>query len=669
MAKTVFQSQMDDSEAFQLLTGKRGKPFAMETVRAGIPEAAAEAAMSHLEAATEEMDSGHFADAMESLRSGNTDLENPDAAEAIVMLTGYPSLLIRKGDFDPPQESIWRERLTPNREAIKRVIASVARVEFKLPGRDQMIGTCWLVDDDVLITNRHVAKVFSELRGGRWQLRPGVDVRADFAEELGSTEALEYLIASIFSIEQAENVDMALMKLGRAAGRQLNLQPVPLDDRLSAVEYLGIVGYPAKDLRNNPRDSFNRYFGDTFEVKRFAPGKVMDANHKPEVFTHNCTTLGGNSGSVVFDVASGNAIGLHFGGNAQVQNYAVKAMAIKQALVARRVRIHAPHGGRAGIGGRGGEGDEARVSADSFRDRNGYQPDFLGEGDLKVALPILSPQQASQTVTTTAGEREIKYRNFSVVMSQPRRLAYLTAVNIDGKDARNPPRVRDFNLDPRIETDLQTGEDMYSHNDFDRGHLVRRLDPCWGTEAASRQANVDSMYFPNIAPQHKDLNQKIWNELEDHILGTVDERDLRASVFTGCIFREGDPIQQRTDIKVPMAFWKVVASISRSRDRRGGGRGPGQLQAQAFVMSQEHLVKPSDLEHIFGKGLETFQITVEELERQTGLDFHKMRLADTFGMTPDESIQAAEESSLEAAGDPAQNRHYKPLRSLADVVM
>jgi len=667
MQKSVFQSQMEDIEAFRPLMGGRGKAIAMETIGAGLPDAVAEGAMSDLETAAEGMDRDNLTEAMENLRHGDTDLDSPDTAEAIVMLTGYPSLLIRNGDFETPRESVWRERLEPNRERIRGAVASVARVELKLPGGGQMmIGTCWLVDDDVLITNRHVAKIFSEQRAGRWQLRPGIDVRADFAEEIGGKEALEYLIGSIISIESAESIDMALMKLGRAVGRQLELRPIPLDDRLSDVEFLGVVGYPARDVRNNPQDAFDRYFGSYFEVKRFAPGKVMNANYQPNVFTHNCTTLGGNSGSSIIDISSGNAIGLHFGGNAQVQNYAVKAAAIKQALVTPGVRVHPP---RPSINGRRRNGEAAHVTAASFQDRNGYDPGFLGDGDLKLPLPILSPQQASQTVRTSRGEREIKYRHFSVVMSKPRRLAYLTAVNIDGKEARNPPRARRFTLDPRIASDLQAGEDMYSDNDIDRGHLVRRLDPCWGTEAESSQANVDSMYFPNISPQHKDLNQKIWNELEDHILGTVDERDMKVSVFTGCIFREEDPVQARTGIKVPMAFWKVVASINRGRNRRGARRGTGQLQAQAFVMSQEHLVKPSDLEHIFGRGLETFQVTVQELERLTGLNFHKMRSADTFAMTPDESLQAAEESTLEGAGVPTQNRHYNPLRSLADIVM
>ena len=47
---------------------------------------------------------------------------------------------------------------------------------------------------------------------------------------------------------------------------------------------------------------------------------------------HNCTTLGGNSGSVVLDLDKGNAIGLHFSGSFLATNYAVRADIVKKML-------------------------------------------------------------------------------------------------------------------------------------------------------------------------------------------------------------------------------------------------------------------------------------------------------------------------------------------------
>jgi endonuclease G, mitochondrial len=667
-SKTVFQSQLDDAEAFKPLEGRDAIEFATETIGGGFPSGVAESMQSELETAASGLGSADLQDAMESLRAGNTDLDAPDTAEAIIMLTGYPSLLIRDGDFETQPNSVWTGRLDPHRDVIKRVIRSAARVELSGHPDFTWCGTCWMLDTDLLVTNRHVAQVFSRMRQGRWEFRPGVEVRADFAEEIGGREALEYLVSSLEHVEIDERVDMAIMRLGKARGKTLRLEPISLDTGLSAVEYLGVIGYPANDLRNNPQDAFNRYFKGQFGVKRFAPGMVMDANYRPEIFTHNCTTLGGNSGSVVFNVETGNAIGLHFGGNAQAQNYAVKAAAMQESLKRAGVPFYAMRGARRSSNdGRDNGASETRASAASFTDRNGYSADFLGNGNMAVPLPILSPQQAANAVKV-GGKSEITYRNFSVVMSKQRRLAYLTAVNIDGNEARNPPRQRAFVLDPRLEKSLQAGEDLYRNNPFDRGHLVRRLDPCWGSEAQSKQANVDSMYFPNIAPQHEKLNQKIWNDLEDHILSTVDQKDWKVSVFTGCVFTDHDEIHKPSGIRVPMAFWKVV--VSRGRQNSGGrARGSDMLQAQAFVLSQAHLVKPKDFEAVFGEGFETFQVTIEQLERMTGLDFHKLKAADTFGMPPDLSESHARESTPETAADPDANPHFRPLKSLDDVVV
>ena len=48
-----------------------------------------------------------------------------------------------------------------------------------------------------------------------------------------------------------------------------------------------------------------------------------------------------------------------------------------------------------------------------------------------------------------------------------------------------------------------------------RGHLVRRLDPMWGTRW--KEASEDTFHFTNAAPQHKNLNQRTWQNLEDYI--------------------------------------------------------------------------------------------------------------------------------------------------------
>jgi V8-like Glu-specific endopeptidase len=56
-------------------------------------------------------------------------------------------------------------------------------------------------------------------------------------------------------------------------------------------------------------------------VLRAAPGQITGA--VPNGFTHDCSTLGGNSGSPVFSMNRGEIIGLHSGGSYLWNNQAV----------------------------------------------------------------------------------------------------------------------------------------------------------------------------------------------------------------------------------------------------------------------------------------------------------------------------------------------------------
>ena len=53
---------------------------------------------------------------------------------------------------------------------------------------------------------------------------------------------------------------------------------------------------------------------------------------RPDVVLHDCSTLGGNSGSVLLDLATGEAVGLHFAGRFLEANYAVPAAVVAARL-------------------------------------------------------------------------------------------------------------------------------------------------------------------------------------------------------------------------------------------------------------------------------------------------------------------------------------------------
>lgn len=251
------------------------------------------------------------------------------------------------------------------------------------------------------------------------------------------------------------------------------------------------------------------------------------------------------------------------------------------------------------------------LSTDSYSNRLGYDPDFLGH---RIPLPLISDKLINDvTPLNNNSGYELKYSNFSIVMSKSRNLAIVTSVNIDGSKLENVPRTSDnWYYDPRIEKKYQYGPELYANNDLDRGHLVRRLDPVWG--ALALVANEDTFHFTNCSPQHKNLNQKTWLDLEDYILKNTDLYDLKVNVFTGPILRTDD-VMYRSKFQIPAEFWKVVVLIKSNKD----------ISATAYLQTQKNLL--IDLEFAFGK-YKTYQIPLGKVESLTNLNFGNLRSFD-----------------------------------------
>lgn len=273
-----------------------------------------------------------------------------------------------------------------------------------------------------------------------------------------------------------------------------------------------------------------------------------------------------------------------------------------------------------GDGGRRAEEpfEEEAVSIDpDYRNRQGYDPEFLGSNSHRVDLPRLSDAQLRHVARirgSDAGDNYVlRYHHYSVVMNGTRRLAYLTAVNIDGRIARRVRRERDkWFFDPRISREQQAGNEVYKRNPLDRGHLVRRLDPAWGeSQQIAKVANDDTFHWTNCSPQHEDFNRNdtTWAGLEDYVLDNAIAKNFQVSVFTGPVLAGDD--EQYRGIQLPRQFWKVVVLV----------KDNGDLSATAYLLSQERLLRRISLEGFQYGAYRNFQVKVQKVEELTGLAF------------------------------------------------
>ena len=550
--------------------------------------------------------------------------------EAIVERHGRPSLFIFDGMYEPPLLTPWADRLEAALAAIRVAIAATGRVEVKGIAASHL-GTAWMIEENIAVTNRHVADLFTRMRNGVYEIRNDVNgqpfkVVVDFLAEADNTASREVAVTGVLYVASTalDEPDVAFLELDPTQAPP----PPPMgDDKvLLPQEFLAAIGYPAFDTRNNAADQ-QRIFGGRYDVKRLAPGWVKQL--QPTIFTHDCTTLGGNSGSLIVSLRQGGAVGLHFSGVEGVENRAVRISLVRRLLDRAR--------GREVVGvGAVAPSDNGHTEAPPALDgRAGYvATGFLGDG-VTVPLPTtIDPAPAVLTALTSpaadgAAAFELRYHHYSSFMHAARKLPMFTAVNLDGTSILRPKRTKDkWFLDPRLPAEAQTGGKLYEGNALDQGHLVRRLDPAWGDLAEA--AIADTFFYTNCAPQHSGLNRITWLSLEDYVLENAETHGFRVCVFTGPVFSDKDPVY-RDAFQLPQAFWKVVVTL---KDDEAAGTPA--LASSAYVLSQAELV--SDLEFAFGP-FRTYQVPIGRVSRWARLRFDPAIVAADAMNTDQEGVQ------------------------------
>lgn len=265
--------------------------------------------------------------------------------EAIIKRFTRPVHLVQQSTFAPPPDDFpdsgqISQRLETAREALERVIPSAGRIDVTNHRLD-WVGTGWVVAPGVVITNRHVAEEFARRDDGGFAFRQNFGGRitrasVDWRREHMQPDESVFRVEEILWIEPDASVDVALLRVTES-GRDGEPAPAVIDlvregdlSGGTVGRWIGVIGYPAQDSRNDAADQ-QRIFDGIYNVKRLAPGQVT-AVVGEDLLHHDATTLGGNSGSVVVDLETGRALGLHFGGIEGEQNSAVQVGRVAQIV-------------------------------------------------------------------------------------------------------------------------------------------------------------------------------------------------------------------------------------------------------------------------------------------------------------------------------------------------
>lgn len=210
------------------------------------------------------------------------------------------------------------------------------------------------------------------------------------------------------------------------------------------------------------------------------------------------------------------------------------------------------------------------------------------EGLENVVIPSALPSQIKE------------YTGFTLSYNKDNRTPNYVAWELLGTEVSTEwPRNDDFWQDPDISGCTKHSD--YTGSGYDRGHMCPAADQKW-----SEQAMIDCFVMANMCPQLHDLNAGAWETLENKERIWA-KRDSAVMIIAGPIYTDGETYIEKSKVRVPDAFFKVLIAPYLDVPR-----------GIAFVYP--HMKCPGNMQD--------YATTIDEVEKITGFDF--------FSELPDE---------------------------------
>lgn len=276
--------------------------------------------------------------------------------EALVRLTGRPAIRVRRdgSEIQDPRLESWAGVLVGTRHKWWPLTAAVGRIDVLMPdGRWVHAGTGFVMADGQIMTNRHVIDTFVdglpsapgdqnflELRKASIIFDPEAEDETTRYELTGIVTAGKSRIGKFVDLGK---LDMAVVAMNPDNGH--GAPPPPIDTRIvsmtdTTLTDILLSGYPAEPTgAAGPAsdsedflafwDRLEELYGEEYGKQFLSPGKIMErpgavsGDDNNWTFTHDATTLAGNSGSAIISLHGAMQFcGLHFGGSTLSQNFA-----------------------------------------------------------------------------------------------------------------------------------------------------------------------------------------------------------------------------------------------------------------------------------------------------------------------------------------------------------
>ena len=155
-------------------------------------------------------------------------------------------------------------------------------------------------------------------------------------------------------------------------------------------------------------------------------------------------------------------------------------------------------------------------------------------------------------------------------------------------------RTNDFRIDYKVKTGSASLSD-YKGSGYDRGHLAPAADFKWSSTAMS-----ESFFMSNMSPQLPGFNRGIWKKLEGSVRNWADDNG-EIHVVTGPILTGSYPSIGSNQVSIPNYYYKVILDYKEP-----------EIKGIGFILPHQKSKS----------SLQSFAVTIDEVERKTGIDFY-----------------------------------------------
>lgn len=185
-----------------------------------------------------------------------------------------------------------------------------------------------------------------------------------------------------------------------------------------------------------------------------------------------------------------------------------------------------------------------------------------------------------------------KHDGYTFSYSEDHEQSEWVAYSLNKDDITNSKFERPFfEQDPIVETASADWRN-YKKSGYNKGHLCPA-----GDRKSSYSAYKETFYTSNISPQLFEFNAGIWNRLEEKTRYWAEKND-GIYVITGGVLSNDLETIGKEEVSVPKYFYKILIT-------QDGSKMIG------FLVPHEVSEKP----------LYEFVVSVDEIEKRTGIDF------------------------------------------------